>query len=91
MHLKPNVLITFLCLKLVKGSAINNFRNVDPFTPGDLPVNHTVIYNALSISTDTNIGVYAPNAPGNYPVFYFITGLAGISQNTDYLTEAFNT
>lgn len=50
---------------------------IDPFVPGDLPVNQTVILNVITIAIDTNIAVFAPNVPGNFPVLYFITGLAG--------------
>lgn len=51
---------------------------IDPFVPGDLPVNHTAYRQALTLFLDTNIDVYAPNVPGNFPVFYFVTGFGGI-------------
>lgn len=53
-------------------------RLIDPFVPGELPVNHTAYRQALSLFLDTNIDVYAPNSTGNFPVFYFITGFGGI-------------
>lgn len=53
-------------------------RLIDPFVPGDLPVNHTAYRQALSLFLDTNIDVYAPNASGNFPVLYFATGFGGM-------------
>ena len=53
-------------------------RLIDPFSPGEYPINHTAYRQALSLFLDTNIDVYAPNATGNFPVFYFITGFGGI-------------
>jgi hypothetical protein len=53
-------------------------RLIDPFVPGDYPINHTAYRQALTLFLDTNIDVYAPNSTGNFPVFYFITGFGGI-------------
>nr|CAH0100765.1 unnamed protein product [Daphnia galeata] len=55
-----------------------NDRLIDPFSPGEYPINHTAYRQALSLFLDTNIDVYAPNATGNFPVFYFITGFGGL-------------
>jgi chlorophyllase len=55
-------------------------RLIDPFVPGDYPINHTAYRQALSLFLDTNIDVYAPNATGNFPVFYFTTGFGGSIQ-----------
>lgn len=55
-------------------------RLIDPFVPGDYPINHTAYRQALNLFLDTNIDVYAPNAAGNFPVFYFITGFGGRNQ-----------
>lgn len=48
------------------------------FSPGELPVNHTTFYNALTLFVDTNLEIYAPNVPGDFPVMYFLTGITGI-------------
>ncbi len=56
-------------------------RLIDPFVPGDYPINHTAYRQALTLFLDTNIDVYAPNSTGNFPVFYFITGFGGIHNN----------
>jgi hypothetical protein len=53
-------------------------RLIDPFVPGEYPINHTAYRQALNLFLDTNIDVYAPNATGSFPVFYFITGFGGI-------------
>uniref|UniRef100_A0A0P6DNC3 Arylacetamide deacetylase n=1 Tax=Daphnia magna TaxID=35525 RepID=A0A0P6DNC3_9CRUS len=53
-------------------------RLMDPFVPGDLPVNHTAYRQVLNLFLDTNIDVYAPNATGNFPVLYFATGFGAI-------------
>lgn len=47
------------------------------FSLGDLPVNHTTFYHVTTLLLDTNLEVYAPNAPGNFPVVYFLTGITG--------------
>lgn len=54
------------------------------YSPGELPVNHTSFYNALSLFLDTNLEVYAPNAPGNFPVVYFLTGVTDVVPATSY-------
>lgn len=53
-------------------------RLVDPFGPGEFVVNHTAYRQALNLFLDTNVDVYAPNATGNFPIVYFITGIGGI-------------
>ena len=55
-------------------------KDYDPFVAGPFPVNHTSYLSPLTLFLDTNLDVYAPNAPGAFPVFYFITGLGGTFQ-----------
>lgn len=51
---------------------------VDPFVLGDYPVNSTAFQQIINPFLDLNLDVYAPNAPGNFPVFYFVSGFGGI-------------
>ena len=53
-------------------------RAVDPFVPGQYPVNYTAFQQIINPFVDLNVDVYAPNAPGDFPVMYFITGFGGI-------------
>ena len=49
----------------------------DPFAPGPLQVNESAYYQIINPSLDHNLNVFAPNEPGSFPVYYFITGFAG--------------
>lgn len=51
----------------------------DAFDEGPYFVNHTDFYQLANPTLDHNLGVFAPNEPGNFPVFYFVTGFAGIT------------
>lgn len=55
----------------------SNSKIIDPFEEGPYVVNSSTYYQLLNPSVDTNLNVYAPNEPGNFPVFYFVTGFAG--------------
>jgi len=59
---------------------------VDPFVLGDYPVNATAFQQIINPFLDVNLDVYAPNAPGNFPVMYFVTGFGGIIQNNGSLS-----
>lgn len=74
MHSIAGLFVVAVLCVLAEGRSV---RNIDPFVPGEHPVNNTLILNAITIATDTNIDVFAPNTPGDFPVFYFVTGLAG--------------
>lgn len=74
------LIVSFLAASCAHGFSIFHRQKLvpsDPFTPGEYPINHTTILNALNIFSDTNLDVYAPNVPGHFPVFYFVTGLTG--------------
>ncbi len=49
----------------------------DPFDEGPFIVNQTDFYRLVNPTIDLNLGVFAPNEPGNFPVLYFVTGFAG--------------
>ena len=70
-------LALFFMLISVLSVALAENKAYDPFLPGDYPVNYTSILGPLTLFLDTNIDVFAPNAPGNFPVLYFFSGLAG--------------
>jgi hypothetical protein len=55
-------------------------EDYDPFVAGPFAVNHTSYLSPLTLFLDTNLDVYAPNATGAFPVFYFITGFGGTFQ-----------
>jgi hypothetical protein len=69
--------IVLATVQVYQVRAVPKDGRYDPFTPGDLPVNHTSFLSPLTLFLDTNLDVYAPNAPGAYPLFYLITGLGG--------------
>ncbi len=49
----------------------------DAFEEGPFFVNQTDFYHLANPTIDHNLGVFAPNEPGNFPVFYFVTGFGG--------------
>lgn len=72
------LLVTAVIAKNIPDEDDDLGRLVDPFGEGEFAINHTAYRQALNLFLDTNIDVYAPNATGNFPVIYFITGLGGI-------------
>ena len=71
------VVIALATVPVYEVGAVLKDGRYNPFIPGDLPVNHTSFLSPLTLFLDTNLDVYAPNAPGAYPLFYLITGLGG--------------
>jgi len=68
-----------ICLTLLAiGGALSPSTRSDPYVLGELPVNYTEFLSPLTLFLDTNIDVYAPNAPGTFPVLYLITGFGGV-------------
>lgn len=72
------LLVTAVIAKNIPDKDDDLGRLVDPFGEGEFAINHTAYRQALNLFLDTNVDVYAPNATGNFPVIYFITGLGGI-------------
>lgn len=70
--------ILFIVLVIVNlsysKSLLTNFALEDV----EYPVNYTSFRQIINPFLDTNLDVYAPNAPGSFPVLYFITGVGGI-------------
>jgi hypothetical protein len=53
---------------------------VEIYQPGPYAVHHK-LYNSLFIwGLDHSVDVWAPEGEGNFPVVYFIPGLAGVYQ-----------
>ena len=49
----------------------------DPYEKGQYEVKHVTYYSLLTSGLDKDLGIYAPNAEGNFPVIYFLSGLGG--------------
>ena len=71
------ILAAHFLTSVIGVSDVGNRVIVDPFFPGDYPVNSSVFAQIINPFLDLNLDVFAPNAPGNFPVFYLITGLGG--------------
>ena len=54
-----------------------SLATLDPYQKGPLEVKHQNYYRVLTSGLDHNLKVWAPNEPGNFPVVYFNSGLAG--------------
>ena len=67
-------LLSYYCNSFWAASALVNY----PFDEGPFVVNQTDFYRLVNPTIDLNLGVFAPNEPGNFPVLYFVTGFAGI-------------
>lgn len=48
-----------------------------PYTYGPHLVKHKTFNGIFNAELDHNLGVWAPDDPGSYPVIYFVSGLAG--------------
>ncbi|XP_057366130.1 uncharacterized protein LOC130686987 [Daphnia carinata] len=72
------LLVTLVVAKNIPDKDDDLGRLIEPFGPGEFAINHTAYRQALNLFLDTNVDVYAPNATGNFPVIYFITGFGGI-------------
>ena len=49
----------------------------DPYERGPYEVKHVTYYSLLTSGLDKDLGIYAPDAEGNFPVIYFLSGLGG--------------
>ena len=49
----------------------------DPYERGSYEVKHVTYYSLLTSGLDKDLGIYAPDAEGNFPVIYFLSGLGG--------------
>ena len=69
-------------LKLLAVVFLANFCSAleGPYAQGPNPVKHVTFNGIFNAELDHNLGIWAPNKPGSYPVIYFITGLAGTNQ-----------
>jgi hypothetical protein len=70
-------ILAAICLESAVALSLENRAIVDPFSPGSYPVNSSLFAQIINPFLDLNLDVFAPNAPGNFPVLYFITGLGG--------------
>ena len=82
-----SILVAYLMVTTCSSAASVENRAVDPFVPGQYPVNYTAFNQIINHFVDLNVDVYAPNAPGDFPVMYFITGFGGISINLIVILE----
>jgi len=73
--MKTLILTACFLATAISVMAVENHAIIDPFYPGDYPVNSSVFAQIINPFLDLNLDVFAPNAPGNFPVFYLITGL----------------
>ena len=83
--MKTLILTACFLATAISVMAVENHAIIDPFYPGDYPVNSSVFAQIINPFLDLNLDVFAPNAPGNFPVFYLITGLGSEFINIEFI------
>lgn len=83
MNKTLNVYLVLIALSVASCWSVpskNAVKLVDPFEEGPYLVNSTQYLQLVNPiwDLDTNLNVYAPNEPGNFPVLYFVTGFGGL-------------
>ena len=66
-----------LVVTLLAALARTSTSEVDVYQPGPYSVKHNIFVSLFTWGLDHNVEVWAPEAEGNFPVIYFIPGLAG--------------
>ena len=67
-------IIFIVCLHLARAQ-------INPYEEGPYQANYTEVRITNHPELDHHLGICAPNATGNFPVFYFSTGFAGRISN----------
>ena len=65
-------------------ACLSSTRAQDIYEPGPYTVQHVYYLNLFNLGLSHNIDIWAPDAPGEFPIIYYVPGVTGRQGQENY-------